>query len=292
VNQIIVKLREFFKTKHKVDIKPSDIKPHLSIFINTTIINPSFSSQTKEKLITEFREFGSVCEVTERMIKLILKSEIVASILDWIEQKKKADDNKLARELNKTVSNLKVDKLIDAKARNRWNCSLGLFEGDCLGEDTQIRVLRDGELIDVSIKSVHINDMVITHENRFREVTALTKKIEYKNTIKTSLGDIISSKKHKLLVYDTSKNEFYFEKVSNINKTIHKLVKNQLCFMDELLKIESINNGTMVMESGDSFDVSIDHSMCVYNKTLGKFKMVEFGKMNTTDYLLVNTFGL
>jgi DNA topoisomerase-2 len=130
MNQIIVQLREFFQKKHKVDIKPSELKNHISIYINSTIINPSFSSQTKEKLITEVKDFGSTFEVSEKLIKWILKSEIVDSILDWIQRKKSADESKLARELNKNLSKIKVEKLIDAKAKERWKCSLSIFEGD------------------------------------------------------------------------------------------------------------------------------------------------------------------
>jgi DNA topoisomerase-2 len=123
-------MREFFLKKHKVDIKPSELRNHMTLFLNSTVINPSFSSQTKEKLITEVKEFGSTFEVSPKFIQSILKSEIVNSILDWIQQKKNADDNKLQRELNKKLSKIKVEKLIDAKGKDRWKCSLGLFEGD------------------------------------------------------------------------------------------------------------------------------------------------------------------
>jgi DNA topoisomerase-2 len=160
MTQIIVQLREYFIKKHKVDVKPSDIKSHITLFLDTTIVNSSFSSQTKEKLITEVRDFGSTFEISNKLIQSILKSEIVASILDWIEQKKKADDNKLARELNKTVSNLKVDKLIDAKARNRWNCSLGLFEGDsAIGN---FRTHRDDNMGAFALRGKFINCMDIS----------------------------------------------------------------------------------------------------------------------------------
>jgi len=100
------------------------------LFLNSTVINPSFSSQTKEKLITEAKEFGMSFEVSNKLIQLILKSDIVQSILDWIQQKKNAEENKLARELNKNLSKIKVDKLIDAKGKDRWKCSLAIFEGD------------------------------------------------------------------------------------------------------------------------------------------------------------------
>jgi DNA topoisomerase-2 len=130
MNQIISSMREFFMKKHKVDVKPSELKNHMFLFLDSTIINPSFSSQTKEKLITEVKEFGTTFEISNKLIQSILKSEIVNSILDWIQQKKSAEDSKLQRELNKKLSKIKVEKLIDAKGKDRWKCSIGLFEGD------------------------------------------------------------------------------------------------------------------------------------------------------------------
>lgn len=130
MNQIVSQMREFFMKKHKVDVKPSELKQHMFLFLDSTIINPSFSSQTKEKLITEVKDFGSTYEVSSKIIQSILKSEIVNSILDWIQQKKSAEDSKLQRELNKKLSKIKVEKLIDAKGKERWKCSIGLFEGD------------------------------------------------------------------------------------------------------------------------------------------------------------------
>jgi DNA topoisomerase-2 len=130
MSQIVSQLREFFMKKHKVDVKPSELKNHMFLFLDSTIINPSFSSQTKEKLITEVKDFGSTYEVTNKLIQSIIKSEIVNSILDWIQQKKTAEDSKLQRELNKKLSKIKVEKLIDAKGKDRWKCSIGLFEGD------------------------------------------------------------------------------------------------------------------------------------------------------------------
>jgi DNA topoisomerase-2 len=130
MNQIVSQLREFFMKKHKVDVKPSELKNHMFLFLDSTIINPSFSSQTKEKLITEVKDFGTTFEISNKLIQSILKSEIVNSILDWIQQKKSAEDSKLQRELNKKLSKIKVEKLIDAKGKDRWKCSIGLFEGD------------------------------------------------------------------------------------------------------------------------------------------------------------------
>lgn len=130
MNQIISQLREFFQKKYKVDIKPSEIKNHMFLFLNSTVINPAFSSQTKEKLITEIKDFGSNFEISAKFVQSILKSEIVDSILDWIQQKKNAEDSKLQRDLNKKLTKIKVEKLIDSKGKDRWKHTLGLFEGD------------------------------------------------------------------------------------------------------------------------------------------------------------------
>ena len=130
-NQVVEKLRILLKKKHKVEIKPSDIRNHLMLFVNTTIVNPSFSSQTKEKLITEPKDFGSTHDVSDKLIKRVFETEIIASILDWIDKKKQAELNAKIRKLNKDVSTVKILKLIDAKSRtHRDKCTLFIAEGD------------------------------------------------------------------------------------------------------------------------------------------------------------------
>ena len=163
LNQIISSLRDFFNKKHKVDIKPSELKSHMFIFLNSTVSNPSFSSQTKEKLITDQKEFGYTFEVSQKLIQSILKSEIVESVLDWIQRKKEADENKLARDFNKSLSKIKVDKLIDAKGKDRWKCSLALFEGD--SASSAFRKYRDTSTQGAfSLRGKFINAAEITNQ--------------------------------------------------------------------------------------------------------------------------------
>lgn len=131
VYQILNWLRERLKKKHKIDLKPQEIRNHLFLFVRADIVNPAFSSQTKEKLITEIRDFGSKWEPSEKFLKQIFDSEIIQRILDWAEQKSQAEERKKLRELNKLVGREKILKLIDAKATaGRYRCSLALFEGD------------------------------------------------------------------------------------------------------------------------------------------------------------------
>lgn len=292
MNQIISALREFFSKKHKVDVKPSELKNHMFLLLNSTVINPSFSSQTKEKLITEVKEFGTTFEVSSKMIQSILKSEIVNSILDWIDQKKNAEENKLQRDLNKKLGKIKVEKLIDAKGKDRWKCSIGLFEGDCLHENTNIRIIDDGDIVDKKIKDVKVDDLVITHNNTISNIYALTKKIKKKATIKIKNEDIVCSHTHKWFVYDIEKNEFYFEKTNKIDKLKHKLVKNYLAFTDSLLPITKSDGYNITLISGESIITNPDHKFATYNKDSNKFEMTESKNIDFNIHLLVNTFKL
>jgi DNA topoisomerase-2 len=191
MNQIISQLREFFLKKHKVDVRPSELKNHMFLFLDSTIINPSFSSQTKEKLITEIKDFGSTFEVSNKLIQQILKSEIVNSILDWIQQKKSAEDSKLQRELNKKLDKIKVEKLIDAKGKERWKYSIGLFEGD--SAISAFRKYRDPQTMGAfALKGKFVNVSEMTNQKLVQnaEVVNLMASIGLKLGQKIDLKDL------------------------------------------------------------------------------------------------------
>ena len=145
-NQLIAQLREMIKKKHRVDVKPSDIRNHLYVFIDSTVVNSFFSSQTKEKLITEIKDFGTKHEVTDKLAKLVFKSEIIHSVLDWIEKKALAQERAELRKLNKDLDKTKIPKLIDAQRKgDRGVCILGIYEG--LSAVSAVRKFRDTQII-------------------------------------------------------------------------------------------------------------------------------------------------
>ena len=109
----------------------NEIKSKFMVFICCKVANPSFETQTKETLTTKITaEISKTLKFTDAYIKKIFKSSIIESILDWYNQKQNADASKLARELNKKLDKIKVDKLIDAKGKDRSKCELFLYEGD------------------------------------------------------------------------------------------------------------------------------------------------------------------
>ena len=132
-NQIVTKIREHFKKKHKVDVKPSDIKNHITLFIDANIKKPRYDSQTKDNLITEIKNFGTSIEISDKFIKNILKSEIIQSILDWVQAKEKAAEAAELRKANKNLDKSdpkRVEKFHDASTKQRNEAMLFLAEGD------------------------------------------------------------------------------------------------------------------------------------------------------------------
>lgn len=129
-DQVVNYLRERIKKKHKVDLKPNDIKNHLWVFISCSVNNPAYSSQTKEKLITDVKNFGTSHTVTEKTLKAVFASEITETILDWVTKKAEADEKAAVRNANKMLAKVKISKLVDAKGSDRRKCTLMLCEGD------------------------------------------------------------------------------------------------------------------------------------------------------------------
>lgn len=141
-NQLVNHLREMISKKYKVAVKPNDIRNHLYVFIDSAIVNPAFSSQTKEKLISEPRSFKTSHEVTEQIAKQVFKSEIIQSVLDWVERKQLAEERAELRKLNNSLSKGRIEKLIDAQKKgDRGKCILGIYEG--LSALSAVRKFRD-----------------------------------------------------------------------------------------------------------------------------------------------------
>ena len=131
VNQIVRKLTTYIKEKKQVDVKPASIKEQLMIFVNCTIENPAFDSQTKDYLTNAVSNFGSSCEVSSKFIEKLAKMGVMNVACNLTEVK----ENKAAKKTDgtkcKTIRN--IPKLVDANfagtAKSK-ECMLILCEGD------------------------------------------------------------------------------------------------------------------------------------------------------------------
>lgn len=141
INQVVDGLRSHIEKKAKVTVKPADIRNHLHLFVDATIVNPRYSSQTKDELITEPSAYGRGWSCPDALIRKLLKTDIIQSVLDWVEAKKLAEDMKALKAASKDQNKVdprKIDKFSDAADRNqRRKCVLFLSEGDSAAKSIQ-----------------------------------------------------------------------------------------------------------------------------------------------------------
>ena len=131
INQIVKKITNYIKIKKNIDVKPASIKEQLMIFINCTIENPTFDSQTKDYLNSAISNFGSVCEVSDKFIEKLAKMGVMNVACSLTEIK----DNKAAKKTDGTkCKNIRnIPKLVDANfagTAKSTDCTLILCEGD------------------------------------------------------------------------------------------------------------------------------------------------------------------
>ena len=130
-NQIIRKITAVIKTKKRIDVKPASIKEQLMIFVNCTIENPAFDSQTKDYLNTAVSNFGSLCEVSDKFIDKLAKMGVMSTACSITEVK----ENKAAKKSDGAkVKNIRnIPKLVDANfagTNKSCDCTIILCEGD------------------------------------------------------------------------------------------------------------------------------------------------------------------
>ncbi|KAJ4360663.1 DNA topoisomerase 2 [Didymosphaeria variabile] len=131
-DQIVEKLLAIVNKKNKggVKLKPAQIKNHIFLFVNCSIVNPAFTSQTKEQLTTKASQFGSKPILSDKFLKAIEKTEVIQNIMHFAQQKadqllKKTDGNKRSR-----MSNSKLTDANRAGTKDGHLCTLILTEGD------------------------------------------------------------------------------------------------------------------------------------------------------------------
>jgi len=116
----------------KLDLKPAQLKDAVTFFVNATIVNPSFDSQTKETLTTPVAKFGSVFKISDAFVVKLAKEggllEEAQAILDarLSREAKKSDGKRL-------VTLRGIPKLEDASwagTAKGTECTLILTEGD------------------------------------------------------------------------------------------------------------------------------------------------------------------
>jgi len=118
----------------ELSVSTAQVKPHMAVFINCQIENPTFDSQMKEYMSSRPPTYGSTCVLTERLLKLVLSdSGIVERVVQSARARQRAALLKKVSSTRAKSTSVNVPKLEDANLAGgprSSECSLILTEGD------------------------------------------------------------------------------------------------------------------------------------------------------------------
>ena len=124
--QIVAHIISFMETKKKIKVKPGVVRDLLAVFIDSSVENPSFNSQTKEVLTTKTN-----CKLSPDFLKkVVTKLKIIENI---IEHQGLKDNKEASKTDGKKTVKINVPKLNDAEyagGLRSQECTLILTEGD------------------------------------------------------------------------------------------------------------------------------------------------------------------
>lgn len=129
-NQITSKIMK--KYNKEENIKTGNIKNYLFIFVNATLANPTFDSQSKETLTLPQSKFDVTAEVTDKFIKKVLKSQTLIDKIESLTKKMelKADKKTDGKKSTKIYGLPKLEDANFAGTNKSKLCTLILTEGD------------------------------------------------------------------------------------------------------------------------------------------------------------------
>ena len=126
-NQIVSHIVGYLETKRKLKVKPALVRDSLAVFINCSVENPSFSSQTKEVLTSKVS-----CKLDDAFLKKVVsKLDIVNKVVEAQDAKdSKADKKTDGKKQSKILGIPKLDDAVYAGTAKSHECVLILTEGD------------------------------------------------------------------------------------------------------------------------------------------------------------------
>jgi len=204
VNHLIKHIIDYASTKHKdVKLKPTHVRDNVFVFVNSTLINPSFSSQTKTECTSRYRDFGSTFAFSADSLKKIYKMSFIQDAIALAKHKE-------VREMNRKTDGKKTSvlrglpKLEDANKAGtiRSNeCTLILTEGDSaktfaisglsvVGRDLYGVFPLRGKLLNV--REATVNQLANNEEiNAVKKILGLKNDVVYNSTRELRYGRVM-----------------------------------------------------------------------------------------------------
>ena len=169
-----------FAKKKKVDIKPGQLKNSVVLFINATIVNPSFDSQSKEFLTTPASEFGSRAEYSGKLIETLNKLGLLDEAKYLLEAKNLRDTKKTDGKKRTVIRGMaKLEDALCAGTTKSKECTLILTEGDSAATSAISGLKEVGRekwgVFPLRGKLLNVRDITIQKFNANEELTAIKK---------------------------------------------------------------------------------------------------------------------
>lgn len=131
IKTVLTAFCEAAKKKAKLDVTPALLKDSVVWFINSTIVNPSFDTQTKETLTTPPSKFGSVPAMTPKFVDQLMKIGLLSEAQALLDAKTARDAKRTDGKKKSTVRGIpKLEDALWAGTAKSVECTLILTEGD------------------------------------------------------------------------------------------------------------------------------------------------------------------
>ena len=164
--------------KKKVPVKPGQIRDAVVFFLNATIVNPAFDSQTKETLTTPAAKFGSTFKTDGKLVDGLMKIGLLEEAQAALDAKQAKDAKKTDGTKKKTLRGFpKLEDALWAGTARSGECTLILTEGDSAATSaiTGLNVVGRERFGVFPLKGKMINVKDISQEkfNKNEELTAI-----------------------------------------------------------------------------------------------------------------------
>jgi len=166
--------------KKKIDIKPGQLKNSVVLFINSTIVNPSFDSQSKEFLTTPAAEFGSKPEYSGKLVDGLAKLGLLEEAKFLLEAKSLRETKKTDGKKRSTIRGMtKLEDAMLAGTAKSKECTLILTEGDSAATSAISGLKEVGRerwgVFPLRGKLLNVRDITVQKFNANEELTAIKK---------------------------------------------------------------------------------------------------------------------
>lgn len=164
--------------KKKIDIKPSQLKDSVMFFIDSTIVNPSFDSQTKEYLTTAASKFGSTPKFAGKLVDGLVKTGLLDEAQAILDAKLSKDAKKTdGKKKSKIRGMAKLEDALWAGTAKSGECTLILTEGDSAATSAisglQVVGREKWGVFPLRGKILNIKDISLAKVNANEEFTAI-----------------------------------------------------------------------------------------------------------------------